>query len=74
MCKNYPGIIGFEGMMWCWNVALAGHYDKQGKATGEGVASVGVEAENWHSDVNLWEAIVESATWLPWKTSVYWRF
>ena len=59
------------------------HCERPGEAIGKGAASVAVEgpglkgscreAEAWHHEKNLWEAICGSAVQLEQKTAVFWR-
>jgi hypothetical protein len=63
MCKNHPGVTGFEGMKGSCRAAEALHCERPLKAIGEGAASVvmddsglkgsckGVEA--WHHEESL---------------------
>ena len=58
MYKNLPSDIGFKGTKESWKTAEAWHCKKQGKAMGEGAASLAVkvpglkepckEFEAWH--------------------------
>ena len=43
MCKNHPGVTGFEGMKGSRRAAEAGHCERPWKAIGEGAASVAID-------------------------------
>jgi hypothetical protein len=63
ICKNHPDGIGFEGMKGPWRAADTWHFERPGKAIGEGAASFAVdnlwlkrsckEFEGWHHKGSL---------------------